>query len=228
MKNILLCGSGRGIGLETCKALAESNIVLALSRNIKSLEKLSQENANIIPSAIDLTDANLATSLAAQIENKLTNGIDIIIYNAGHLINKPFLSLSKDEILSMYETNVIGAFEVAKIAKPYLNKNAHVVFISSMGGVQGSSKFPGLSAYSSSKAALIGLGECLAEEWKEDKIAVNTLALGAVQTEMLEEAFPGYQAPINAIEMGAYIAEFALTANKFYSGKTLQVANSTP
>jgi NAD(P)-dependent dehydrogenase (short-subunit alcohol dehydrogenase family) len=72
-----------------------------------------------------------------------------------------------------------------------------------MGGIQGSLKFPGLAAYSSSKGAVITLSE-LAEEYKEQGIAFNVLALGSVQTEMLE-AFPGYQAPISAEGMAQYI-----------------------
>ena len=97
-----------------------------------------------------------------------------------------------------------------------------------MGGVQGSMKFPGLAAYSSSKGAVITLTELLAEEYKEHAISFNVLALGAVQTEMLEEAFPGYEAPTTALEMANYIYEFALTGNKFYNGKMLQVSSSTP
>ena len=97
-----------------------------------------------------------------------------------------------------------------------------------MGGVQGSVKFAGLSAYSSSKGALITLTELLAEEYKENGPSFNVLALGAVQTEMLEEAFPGYQASISAEEMAAYIMNFSLNGNKFYNGKLLQVSNSTP
>ena len=71
-------------------------------------------------------------------------------------------------------------------------------------------------------------GITFAEEYKEQGIAFNVLALGAVQTEMLEEAFPGYQAPLSAQEMAAYIKNFALTGNAFYNGKVLQVSASTP
>ena len=97
-----------------------------------------------------------------------------------------------------------------------------------MGGVQGSMKFPGLAAYSSSKAAVITLTELLAEEYKESGVSFNVLALGAVQTEMLEEAFPGYKAPTSALEMAEYIHDFSLNGNKFYNGKLLQVSNTTP
>jgi NAD(P)-dependent dehydrogenase (short-subunit alcohol dehydrogenase family) len=97
-----------------------------------------------------------------------------------------------------------------------------------MGGVQGSVKFPGLAAYSSSKAAIITFTELLAEEYKESGPSFNVLALGAVQTEMLAEAFPGFEAPVTAAEMGSYIANFALTGHQFYNGKLLQISNSTP
>ena len=70
--------------------------------------------------------------------------------------------------------------------------------ISSMGGVQGSSKFPGLSLYSAAKGAVCVFTESLSTEWVQRGIAVNALALGAVQTEMLDEAFPGFQAPVQS------------------------------
>jgi NAD(P)-dependent dehydrogenase (short-subunit alcohol dehydrogenase family) len=97
-----------------------------------------------------------------------------------------------------------------------------------MGGIQGSSKFPGLAAYSSSKGAVITLSELLAEEYKEQKISFNVLALGAVQTEMLAEAFPGYVAPLQPLDMAKYIADFSLKGHQFYNGKALQVSASTP
>jgi 3-oxoacyl-[acyl-carrier protein] reductase len=97
-----------------------------------------------------------------------------------------------------------------------------------MGGIQGSAKFPGLSAYSSSKGAVLTLTELLAEEFKETGPSFNALALGAVQTEMLEEAFPGYKAPVSAIEMAEYVMNFALNGQKLYNGKILQVSSSTP
>ena len=97
-----------------------------------------------------------------------------------------------------------------------------------MGGIQGSTKFAGLSAYSSSKGAVITLSELLAEEFKEQGIAFNVLALGSVNTEMLQEAFPGYEAPLSPKQMAEYIFNFTLTGNQFYNGKVLQVSSSTP
>ena len=154
--------------------------------------------------------------------------VDVLINNAGALINKPFEDISMPEFEQVYKTNVFGVAEMIRVTLPFMIKSSHVVTISSMGGVQGSMKFPGLAAYSSSKGAVITLSELLAEEYKEKGIAFNVLALGAVQTEMLEEAFPGYQAPTTPLEMANYIFDFALNGHKYYNGKLLQVSSTTP
>jgi NAD(P)-dependent dehydrogenase (short-subunit alcohol dehydrogenase family) len=72
------------------------------------------------------------------------------------------------------------------------------------------------------------LTECLAEEFKEKNIAFNCLALGAVQTEMLVEAFPGYKAPLTAEEMAEFIMSFSLDGQKYLNGKIIPVSMSTP
>jgi len=141
---------------------------------------------------------------------------------------KPFEETTSEEFENIYKVNVFGVANLTRTCLPFLQKGSHVVTISSMGGIQGSMKFAGLSAYSSSKGAVITLSELLAEEYKETGIAFNVLALGAVQTEMLEEAFPGYKAPLTAIEMANYIFDFTLTGNKYYNGKVLQVTTSNP
>ena len=154
--------------------------------------------------------------------------VDVIIHNAGRLINKPFSETTTADFLAVYQVNVFAVAELTRLLVPFLNTGSHVVSVSSMGGIQGSMKFPGLAAYSSSKGAVITLTELLAEEYKEQGIAFNTLALGAVQTEMLAEAFPGFKAPTTAEEMASYIANFAVTGHQFYNGKVLQVSSSTP
>ena len=144
------------------------------------------------------------------------------------MVNKPFSELSLEDFKQSYDVNVFGVFSLTQAVLPFFKKSSHVVNISSMGGVQGSAKFPGLAAYSSSKGALITLTELLAEEFKQTGPSFNVLALGAVQTEMLEEAFPGYKAPLTAAQMAQYIIDFSLTGNTFYNGKVLEVSSSTP
>ncbi|MCL4160218.1 UNVERIFIED_CONTAM: hypothetical protein GTU68_005185 [Idotea baltica] len=154
--------------------------------------------------------------------------VDILINNAGVLLNKPFSETTMQDFEKVYKTNVFGVAEMSRIVIPFMKQDSHVVTISSMGGVQGSMKFSGLSAYSSSKGAVITLTELLAEEYKETGPQFNVLALGAVQTEMLKEAFPDYQAPTTALQMAKYIFDFALSRNALYNGKLLQVSNTTP
>jgi NAD(P)-dependent dehydrogenase (short-subunit alcohol dehydrogenase family) len=97
-----------------------------------------------------------------------------------------------------------------------------------MGGIQGSAKFPGLSLYSAAKGAVAVLTEAMAEELKERGISVNCLAFGAVQTEMLARAFPGYQAPINPDQIANFVADFCINGQKYFNGKILPVSISTP
>jgi NAD(P)-dependent dehydrogenase (short-subunit alcohol dehydrogenase family) len=175
----------------------------------------------------DLSSTKSLNDAATEIL-KSTDHIDIVIHNAGVLINKPFEQITPADFQNCYAVNVFGVAALTQALLPAMNNSSHVIAISSMGGVQGSSKFPGLAAYSSSKGAVITLFELLAEEYKENGPSFNTLALGAVQTEMLEEAFPGYQSPLTAIEMASYIKDFAITGSKFYNGKVLQVSASTP
>jgi NAD(P)-dependent dehydrogenase (short-subunit alcohol dehydrogenase family) len=224
MKNVIITGTSRGIGYQLAKLFAnKGHQVLALSRN--NLPLLDQENITAL--SVDLAKPESYTAIADFIKNNWKK-VDIIIHNAGVLVNKPFEETTLEDFQQVYGVNVFAVAMLTQTALPYLIKKSHVLSISSMGGIQGSMKFAGLAAYSSSKGALITLSELLAEEYKERQIAFNTLALGAVQTEMLAEAFPDYQAPTSAEEMAYYIFDFALKGATYHNGKTIQVANSTP
>ena len=225
MKNIIITGTSRGIGYELALQFANAgHQVLAISRKTP---QILIDNKNITCLSVDLSkeeELKIVENFLSQTWKK----VDILIHNAGSLLLKPFAETSALEFENVYKVNVFGVANLTRVAIPYLEKGSHVVTISSMGGIQGSMKFAGLSAYSSSKGAVITLSELLAEEYKEQGIAFNVLALGAVNTEMLQEAFPGYEAPLSPKEMADYIFNFALNGNKFYNGKVLQVSSSTP
>lgn len=226
--NIVVTGASRGIGLELVKLFAaEKHQVFCLTRNIAELEKMPA--ANLMAIATDLTDETSIRQAVDKIKENV-NQVDVLINNAGSLVNKEFSAISFQELQRVYQVNVFAPFMLIQQLKSIMGKNSrsHIVNISSIGGFQGSVKFPGLSAYSSSKAALTGLTECLSEEFKEDQITVNALALGAVQTEMLAEAFPGYQAPLTAFQMAEYIYDFSLNGQKYFNGKIIPVSLSTP
>lgn len=225
MKNIIVTGTSRGIGYELALQFANAgNQVLAISRKIpKSL----LEHQNVTCLSIDLADE----SALSEVESFLSSTwkkVDAVVHNAGALLLKPFAETTQSDFESIYKVNVFAVANLTRICLPYLQKGSHVVTISSIGGVRGSLKFAGLAAYSSSKGAVITLTELLAEEYKERGISFNVLALGSVQTEMLNEAFPGYQAPISAEGMAAYIYDFTLNGNKYFNGKVLEVSSTNP
>ena len=233
-KKVIVTGASRGIGFELVQKYAEAgHEVIALSRNSDRLEQLKEACLQLNPKAqvhilpFDLAKEDIAVQLMPFIESFFQH-VDILINNAGALVAKSFTEISAEELERIYHVNVLSVFKLTQELIPKFSNNAHIVNISSVGGVQGSVKFSGLSAYSSSKAALIALTECLAEEYKETDLAFNCLALGAVQTEMLEEAFPGYQAPTSAKDMAAYIFDFSMSGQNFYKGKVLNVSKSTP
>lgn len=228
----LVTGASSGIGYETALALAKDkrNKVMAIARNeakLLALRAASNDQIEILP--FDVTN-NDAAVLKLALTKKGFTSLNGIIHNAGHLINKNYSTITAHDLQESYQVNVFAPYLLTQQLLPLLKqvKGAHVVHISSMGGVQGSAKFSGLSAYSSSKGALCVLTECLALELTEDNIKVNCLALGAVQTEMLAQAFPGYEAPLTSEEMGEFVAWFTINGSKFFNGKILPVALSTP
>ena len=226
--NIIITGASRGIGFETAQLFLKNNHnVFCLTRNTETLETLTFPNLQII--ATDLTSTESIDKAVAFIKSKVDT-IDVVIHNAGSIVNKPFEKIDYQELEIVYKVNVLAPFYLTQQLMHLLGRHskAHIVNISSMGGFQGTAKFPGLTAYSSSKAAITGLTECMAEEFKDKNISVNCLALGAVQTEMLEEAFPGYQAPLKPVQMAEYIYDFALKGHQYYNGKILPVSSSTP
>ena len=227
MKNIIITGTSRGIGYEMVALLAQAgHNVLALSRNSVPVSGIEISNCHCF--SCDITDPDDIKKVPLFLKEKGWKYVDILINNSGYLVNKPFSELYLEDFKQSYDVNVFGVFSLTQAMLPFFKKSSHVVNISSMGGVQGSAKFPGLAAYSSSKGALITLTELLAEEFKQTGPSFNVLALGAVQTQMLEEAFPEYKAPLTAEQMAQYIIDFSLTGNTFYNGKVLEVSSSTP
>ena len=227
--NILITGASRGIGYATAELLCKNsqNQVIALSRSITHLHELQAKYPNIFPFAFDLTafDPHIIARIQAQFSS-----IDVLINNAGYLINKSFEDLTNEDWQHSFDVNVLGVVKIIRAFLPQMGQkhNTHILNIGSMGGFQGTTKFLGLSAYSASKAALANLTETLAIELEQKHIKVNCLALGSVQTEMFEEAFPNSVASLRTNQVAEYIAWFALNGHTFHNGKVIPVAVSTP
>ena len=228
-KTAIVTGASRGIGFQTSIALAKKgHSVLATARSKDDLAELAGHYPNLIRAfPADLTIEEDIEHLTEEVSNTYGT-VDVLVNNAGALINKPFENLTKEDWQKMINVNLLTAVDLTRSLLSLFSDRAHIVNISSMGGFQGSDKFPGLSAYSAAKGALSILSECLSVELADRNISSNTLCLGAVQTEMLGEAFPGFKAPVSAEEMGTYIADFALAGSKFYNGQVLPVALGNP
>ena len=225
MKNIIVTGTSRGIGYELALQFANAgHQVLAISRNTP---QTLLQHQNITCLSVDLANES-ALQAVDDFLSSTWKKVDAVVHNAGALLLKPFAETTQADFESIYKVNVFAVANLTRICLPYLQNGSHVVTISSIGGVRGSLKFAGLAAYSSSKGAVITLSELLGEEYKEKGISFNVLALGSVQTEMLQEAFPGYQAPISAEGMATYIYDFTLNGNKYFNGKVLEVSSTNP
>lgn len=228
--NIIVNGGTKGIGRETVLTLAAKTDfrLLVTGRDAGLLRELSEMHSNIYTLVCDLSEFGMHSGNLLNIISSEFRTIDIMINMAGLLIPKSFMEITEKESRSIVETNFLGPASAIRLIKPFMSSGAHIVNISSMGGFQGSSKYKGLAYYSASKAAIACLSECLAEEFREDGISVNCLALGSVQTDMLAAAFPGYKAPVTAKEMGEFIADFALKGHRVFNGKVLPVAITNP
>lgn len=230
-KNIIITGASRGIGKAAIEYFAQhtNGKILAIARsqeNLESLKKSFKSKAKLLVYPFDLGHDDFE-KLNQFIKNEFS-GIDILINNAGALSVKSFMEMTDDDFDLQFNINVKSVFKLSQICIPLMSKGSHIVNISSMGGFQGSVKFPGLSLYSASKGAISILTESLAAELVKQGISVNALAFGAVDTDMLRSAFPDYQAPLSAQEMGNYLGDFALNGAKFYNSKVLPVSSSTP
>ncbi|MFI5164161.1 MAG: SDR family NAD(P)-dependent oxidoreductase [Bacteroidia bacterium] len=233
--NIIITGASRGVGYETAKLLSAEHKVIAIARSADKLQQLKKNgnSKNIYPIAFDLETGNIKKDLPSQIK-KYFDEIDVLINNAATLLNKPFEKISRQEFEKVFRVNFFSVVELTQAILP-LMKKGHVLNIASMGGIQGSAKFSGLSAYSSSKGALITLTECLAEEYLPDRqagkrknVSFNAIAFGSVQTEMLAEAFPKFKAPVSAKQAAEFVSYVAINGHNYFNGKILQMALGTP
>ena len=228
LKTVVVCGTSRGIGRALVSVLSQlpEIRVVALSRNIDAIQREYAKATNVECFAYDLEKD--ATEQFKQILPTL-GPIHAFINNAGHLEKGKVTELSMEHYQRCLQVNFLGPVNLIKtLYSNLVEGKGHVVNISTMGAYQGSVKFPELTAYAASKAALTNFTEVFAEEQKATGIRMNCLCLGAVNTEMLNEAFPGYQAPTSAEEMAKYIAEFTLNSGNLFNGKIIPVSMSTP
>lgn len=224
---VIITGAGRGIGLDLCEVFSElGHQVIAISRS----ELPISSNPLITSIKADISNPK---PIVREIEkNYLATDIDlrILVHNAGVLINKSFTDFSVDEITTMYSVNYLSPLLLTQSLVPWLSAvpAAHVVYIGSMGGFQGSEKYPGLTIYGSMKAAGANLMEGLAAEYRDTTLRFNALSLGAVNTVMLRTAFEKEVPSVDIREMTKYISRFSLEAFRVVNGQNMPLALSNP
>ncbi len=227
---VCITGASKGLGYSLVQTfLKDSNFeIAAVTGHGNELRKRLDSELDI--DRVHIIEANIGTNSGRrEIRDRINkmSELRILIHNAGKLLFKPFLEIKEDELKDIYNVNVFAPFHLTQELMP-LMKRSHIIHISSVGGVEGSVKFGGLSAYSTSKAALNCLTEMLSEEFKETENTFNCLALGSVATEMFAEAFPGVCASAMPETMAKYIFQFALEAPKVMRGKIISLSRSNP
>jgi NAD(P)-dependent dehydrogenase (short-subunit alcohol dehydrogenase family) len=189
----VVTGASRGIGRATAERLAaEGAMVVAAARDGAALAELARRSPadRIRPIACDVSRPDEVApvfELAAGL-----GGCSILVAAAG-VLTRASVEETTDEVWSeTVAVNLTGAFRCARAAFAQMRARGggRIVLISSLSGVYGTEKFPGLLAYNASKHGVVGLVEGLAVEGREHGISALCLSPGAVDTEMLRRANP--------------------------------------
>jgi len=188
-KRIWLTGASRGIGLETAKILAKTGSVIFMSasteqslKNIKS-EFAGYENCYLMPCNVASNDEIKATYTKIK---EITDGIDILINNAGVGIFKDFMETSEEEFDRLIDVNLKGPFLCSKAVIPGMitQQSGMIINILSVAAI---TAFPGSSIYSASKAGLLTVSRILRKEVRNDGIRVIDILPGATESDMWDE-----------------------------------------
>lgn len=225
---VFISGISGGIGRELVNAYLKSgDSIIAATRNADSIASEFHDNANV--QIIEYDFLKDPESFHTKIKDVTNQSVDVVVNNAGLLCKDSLEDIQLDNAIDMYKVNALMPMYITRslLFGEKLVDGGLVINIGSMGGFQGTQKFGGLAAYSMSKAALVALTECMAAEWKE-RLFVNCLCLGAVNTDMLKTAFPDYRAPISDVQMANFIQHFSRYSAKTMSGCIIPVAISNP
>lgn len=222
----IVTGASGGIGAALCRYLCESGVeVIGVSRRPSALSF-----PNYTHLELDLTQKASLAELASRAHKMKNARLRVLIHGAAILHSVPFNAISDEQEDAMLKLNLMVPVWLTRMLLPWLQaaNEAHTVFISSMAGYQGSHKYPGLTIYGLTKSGITGLAEALASEYAGTGLRFNALALGAVQTAMLAEAFPGYTGGVSPQRMAEFIGSFSLNGHKVLNGKVIPVSMDDP
>jgi len=180
-KNILITGAGKGIGESSVHTLLENGaFVYALIKDKNDNKKFNNiKNLKIYNGKIE--NKKLLVKILND-SNKLKKPIHGLVNNAGMRFRKKFLDINKKEINKVFEVNFFAVFSIMQIFSKYLIKNRIKGSIVNIASIVGQIGFNELSAYGSTKGALISLTKCLSLELSEYGIRVNSISPGFTKT----------------------------------------------
>jgi len=235
-RTALITGGGTGIGLAIAKCLAASGAKVVLGgRREEPLQTAAAEIGELASiQVMDVNDTAAAPALAETLREK-HGPIGILVNNAGINMKKPFTETTEEEMLGVFQTNVMGGLALARVLHPQLKESGQgsVVFISSMAALMG---IPLVAAYSVAKSAMTGAVRAIAVEWGTDGIRVNAVAPGWIDTAMSRRAFEGDPARKEKIlsrtalgclgdtsDVGWSVAYLCSPAAKFVTGTVIPI-----
>ena len=182
MKNVLITGGNRGIGLSITNQLLEENYRILCIHKDKD-KKLNVAGIEYYEYICDVRNRTKLLNAILDFTLKYGNFWGVI-NNAGIAHAKPFEKITTEEWDEIMDTNVKGVFNVCQFASPLLEDKGRIINISSVSGLQGMS---GHAHYCASKFALQGLSQVLAKELKGRRITVNTVNPGPTNTDMWKQ-----------------------------------------
>jgi len=184
-KVAIITGGSRGIGFEMAKTFSENGaIVVITSKNSQQLKDTANQLSNTTPISADIRKEEDVKNVVEKTIEKFGK-LDILVNNAGVFPKiKQLHEISELEWNDVLDVNLNGQFRFTKFAIPYLQKTSGTIInVSSDAGLKAYEGF-NADAYSASKAALIVLTKCWALEYAKDKIRVNCVCPGVVDTDM--------------------------------------------
>lgn len=222
-KIALVTGAGRGIGRATAIRLAEAGCRVALAARTQSevdsgVAIINDTCGTAIGATADVADEASVEALFDRVAATFGGPVEILVNNAGAIHVADLVQAELADLRRVLDTNVVGTWLCSRALFRRLiptGRRGAIVNLSSLGGLPGTAKFPGMSGYVASKFAIAGLTEQLAVEGKPHGIRVNCVAPGAVDTQMLRQAAPFLKTsttPADVAELIAFLVDDARAA----------------